>query len=147
MVIDTNVLVYAAKADSEFHSACRQFLDDRRTDPSPVYLTWGVCYEFVRVVTHPAVYEFPWTSRNALKFIGNLLATDGFFMLTETDRHLDVWSQTLDEFPETRGSIMHDLHTAVLMREHGISRICTRDSDFYRFPFLTVFDPLRQHSL
>ena len=28
------------------------------------------------------------------------------------------------------------------MREHGISRICTRDADFHRFPFLTVVDPV-----
>ena len=32
---------------------------------------------------------------------------------------------------------------AVLMREHGVSRICTRDTDFHRFPFLSVVDPLR----
>lgn len=38
---------------------------------------------------------------------------------------------------------MHDVHTAVLMREHGVSRICTRDVHFRRFPFLTVIDPLR----
>ena len=37
---------------------------------------------------------------------------------------------------------MHDLHTAVLMRENGMSRTCTRDSEFRRFPFLTVVDPL-----
>lgn len=29
------------------------------------------------------------------------------------------------------------------MREHGVSRICTRDTDFHRFPFLSVVDPLR----
>ena len=28
------------------------------------------------------------------------------------------------------------------MREHGLSRICTRDTDFRRFPFLEVVDPL-----
>ena len=65
-------------------------------------------------------------------------------MLTATNRHLDVLSLTLGELPEIRGSIMHDVHTAVLMREHGISQICTRDTDFYRFPFLTVVDPLRR---
>jgi predicted nucleic acid-binding protein len=27
------------------------------------------------------------------------------------------------------------------MREHGIRRICTRDADFHRFPFLEVIDP------
>jgi predicted nucleic acid-binding protein len=29
------------------------------------------------------------------------------------------------------------------MREHGIARICTRDTDFNQFPFLEVIDPLR----
>jgi len=37
---------------------------------------------------------------------------------------------------------MHDVHTAVLMREHGIREICTRDTDFHRFPFLKVIDPV-----
>ena len=48
----------------------------------------------------------------------------------------------VDELPHLKGSIMHDLHTAVLMREHGIKEICTRDTDFYRFPFLKVIDPV-----
>ena len=50
-------------------------------------------------------------------------------------------ARTLSELPEIRGNVVHDLHTAVLMREQGISRICTRDTDFRRFPFLTVLDP------
>jgi len=36
---------------------------------------------------------------------------------------------------------MHDAHTAVLMREHGIKRVYTRDTDFHRFPFLEPVDP------
>jgi predicted nucleic acid-binding protein len=28
------------------------------------------------------------------------------------------------------------------MREHGIRRLYTRDTDFHRFPFLDVIDPL-----
>jgi predicted nucleic acid-binding protein len=28
------------------------------------------------------------------------------------------------------------------MREHGIRRICTRDTDFHRFPFLEAIDPM-----
>jgi len=35
-----------------------------------------------------------------------------------------------------------DARTAILMREQGIARICTRGSDFNRFPFLEVIDPL-----
>ena len=44
--------------------------------------------------------------------------------------------------PHLRGNIVHDLHTAALMREHGIRDIYTRDSDFSRFPFVKVIDPL-----
>lgn len=44
--------------------------------------------------------------------------------------------------PELRGNLTHDFHTAVLMREHGIARIYTRDADFHRFPWVQVVDPL-----
>ena len=40
------------------------------------------------------------------------------------------------------GNIIHDAQTAVLMREHGIRRVCIRDTDFHRFPFLEPVDPL-----
>ena len=142
-MIDTNILVYAADRNSEFHTVCRQFIDDCRLDPSPTFLTWGICYEFLRIATHPSVFRFTWTSSMALDFIDDLISDDGFHVLTETDQHLEFWDRVVQEQPELRGSIMHDVHTAVLMREHGISRICSRDSDFYRFPFLTVVDPLR----
>ena len=59
-----------------------------------------------------------------------------------SDRRGTPAPETLSELPDLRGNVMHDVHTAVLMREHGISRICTRDTAFRRFPFLTVVDPL-----
>jgi predicted nucleic acid-binding protein len=40
-------------------------------------------------------------------------------------------------------AIFSTAHTAVLMREHGIRRKCTRDMDFNQFAFLEVIDPIR----
>ena len=37
---------------------------------------------------------------------------------------------------------MHDVHVAVLMREHGVRQIYTRDTDFHKFKFLQPIDPL-----
>jgi predicted nucleic acid-binding protein len=79
----------------------------------------------------------------AWRFIAALLSAPGSSLLRPTERHAAVLRQTLLELPDLRGNLMHDLHTAVLMREHGASRICTRDADFHRFPFLSVVDPLR----
>ena len=143
-LIDTNILVYAANRDSELHLSCRQRLEEAVRDPSPAFLTWSVCYEFLRVATHPRVLQSPWGSGDALRFVSDLLASPGFEVLVATSRHAAVLAQTLSELPEMRGKLVHDLHTAVLMREHGLSRICTGDADFRRFPFLPVVDLLNE---
>ena len=142
IVFDTNVLVYAANEASEFHDPCRRSLIQAREDPSPAYLTWNVCYEFLRVLTDLRAHPEPRTPEDAWNFLTGLLDSPGFSLLTPTTRHTAVLGRTLAELPTIRGLRMHDLHTAVLMREHGISRICTRDRDFRRFPFLEVVDPL-----
>ena len=144
MVIDTNVLVYAANQDSDYHIPCRRFIEQRSNTPDPTFLTWSICYEFLRVTTHRGPFPHRINAVDASRFLNTLLSQSNFSILTATNRHLDLLSLTLTEFPEASGNIMHDIHTAVLMREHGISQICTRDTDFYRFPFLTVVDPLRE---
>jgi predicted nucleic acid-binding protein len=63
-------------------------------------------------------------------------------MLVPTERHAGVLAEVLAEVPGVAGNLWHDAHTAVLMREHGIRRVCTRDIDFHRFPFLEPIDPL-----
>ena len=78
-----------------------------------------------------------------MSFLGGLFASSSFEMLNATPRHAEVLEQTLSDLPELSGSVMHDVHIAVLMREHGLTRICTRDGGFRRFPFLTVVDPAR----
>lgn len=142
LVFDTNVLVYAVDEESPFHDRCRRRVMQARDDPSPAFLTWNVCYEFLRVTTHPRVSRFPWTPEESWRLLRTLLESPGFDLLLATDRHATVLAWTLKEFPDLGGNLFHDLHTAVLMREHGVSRICTRDTDFNRFPFLTVVDPL-----
>jgi uncharacterized protein len=47
------------------------------------------------------------------------------------------------ELPHLSGNLLHDAHTAILMREHGIGRIPTRDAKFNQIPFLELIDPLR----
>ena len=142
LVFDTNVLVYAVHRDSPFYLDCFNFLEEFRNNSEPAFLTWGICYEFMRVTTHPNVLGTPMDFREAWMFLEKLVDSAGFSILTPTRRHAAVLSETLEELPEIRGSVAHDFHTAVLMREHGIARICSRDSDFLRFPFLTVVYPI-----
>ena len=56
-------------------------------------------------------------------------------------QHAEIAGQVFTELPHLTGNVLHDAHTAILMREHGLRRICTRDTDFHRFTFLEVIDP------
>ena len=141
-VVDTNVLVYAADVRAPEHARCRALLERWRAQPGAWYLTWGNCYEFLRVVTHPRVLRHPWTSQAAGEFLAVLRQSPGLSMLTPTDRHAAVLAAVIAEVPMIAGNLWHDAETAVLMREHGIRRICTRDTDFARFPFVEIVDPL-----
>ena len=143
-VVDTDILLYAADRSSPFHEVCRSRLERWRVGPAPMFLTWGISYGFLRVATHPKVFPRPWSMQAALEFVGMLQRSRGGQMLTPTDRHAAVLAQTVAEMPALQGNDAHDLHTAVLMREHGISRICTRDAGFRRFAFLTPFDPMME---
>lgn len=142
LAVDTNVLLYAVNARSEYRDICRRKLEAWRLDATPTFLTWSVIYEFLRVSTRPGAFASPLTSSQSWGFIRGLLESPGFEMLTATSRHSALLSQTLAELPEVRGNFAHDVHIAVVLREHGISQICTNDRDFHRFPFLTVIDPL-----
>ncbi|MBI4520147.1 MAG: PIN domain-containing protein [Gemmatimonadetes bacterium] len=141
-VVDTNVLVYAADASAPEHERCRAMLEGWRRQGGAWYLTWGICYEFLRVVTHARVFRRPWTADQALRFIVALQKSPGLGMLVPTERHGRVLAEVVGEVPLLAGNLLHDTETAVLMREHGIRRICTRDTDFHRFRFLEPIDPL-----
>lgn len=140
--VDTNVLVYAADIRSPFHGPCLEWLESQRARPDAWYSTWPILYEFLRVTTHPRVLRRPWRAEEAWGFVKGLLASPGFDVLVPTGRHEEIASEVFQELPHLAGNIVHDAHTAVLMREHGVSRICTRDTDFSRFRFLQVVDPV-----
>ena len=143
LAVDTNVLVHAADADSQFHGPCRDWVERQRVRPDAWYTTWGILYEFLRVATHPRVMRRPWNAPAAWQFVAALLASPGLIVLVPTQRHADVAREVILELPHLAGNLLHDAHTAILMREHGVGRICTRDTDFNQFPFLEVIDPLR----
>jgi len=70
-IADTNILIYAADADSppSFHRKCHASLRAWRSQTSFWYVTWGILYEFLRVTTHPRVFQRPWPAARAWQFI------------------------------------------------------------------------------
>jgi len=143
-VVDTNILVYAADRSVPEHEVCYECLMEWRKQTNVWYLTWGIVYEFMRVTTHPRVFRRPLKWQDSWDFIQAIQASPGLNMLTETERHSLVISEVLETIPLASGNFMFDVHTAILMKEHGVRTIYTRDTDFHRFPFLETIDPLQK---
>ena len=87
LVFDTNILIYALDAGAGMHQACVNRLEQARRDAVPSYLTWSVCYEFLRVATHPRVLARPRRLEEAWEFLESLLDSPCISVLRPTERH------------------------------------------------------------
>lgn len=141
-VVDTNLLLYAVNADSAEHQLARAALEGWRRGSRSWFLTWGIIYEFLRVSTHTQIFPRPLTLPEAWQFVTAVLASPTCDLLIETDRHVEVLEALVAAHPRLSGNPVHDLHTAALMKEHGVDEIRTADTDFHQFAFLDVMNPL-----
>lgn len=142
VVIDTNILIYAVNTDAPEHQRARMVLDAQRRTRGLWFLTWGIVYEFLRVSTHRGVFAKPLTITAAMEWIDVLRSSPSCRMLSETERHAEVVQELVRRHPRLAGNPVHDLHTAALMLEHGVTTLFTADTDFHQFPFLKVANPL-----
>ena len=142
-LVDTNILLYAVNTAAPENAAARRFFHDAAARGTPWCVTWSVIYEFLRVSTHHRVFAKPLDAERAWGFVEALLRSGMVGILQPTDRHASVLHQTLAEHPSMAGNLFHDFHTAVLLREHGVSEIITADTDFLQFRFLKVTNPIR----
>ena len=142
-LIDTNLLLYAANSDCTEHAAAVVFLEQAGKSADQWYLNEGVLYEFLRVSTHAKVFPRPLSWQQAMEFIRPFLAASSFQIITAEERHWTLLEQVLEELTYPAGNLFFDIRTAVLMREHGIRKIYTTDTDFLQFSGIEVINPLR----
>lgn len=142
-VIDTNILLYAADRDAEENRSARAFLTDAADSDGPWYLTEGILYEFLRVSTHFRVFDRPLSWRQALQFLRPFQDCANFLVLGAGDRHWAILEEVLGGLTRPAGNLFFDIRTVALMREHGIKRIYTADTDFLQFADIQVINPLR----
>lgn len=142
LALDTNIFIYAHIEQFPEHSLVRAFLDQLLQKPDPYYLSWQVCYEYVRVVTHSKILKRPLTALAAMSDLKPYLADPRCQILLETENHITIFGELLKNLPSARGNFIHDCHYATLLREHAITEIATTDSDFRKFNFLEVTNPL-----
>ena len=87
IALDTNILVYARREETSHHARARELLNPLAEGEQPWALPWPCIYEFIRVVTHPRVFDPPTDLESALDDLDSLLQSTSLALLQEGPRH------------------------------------------------------------
>jgi uncharacterized protein len=135
LAVDTNVLVYAHRSDSEFHTAAAHTVRTLAESRSQWAVPWPCLHEFYAIVTHPRIYRPASTVAQALAQLAAWTASPSLVLLGEDTTYLAVLTGLLRS-ASTTGAAVHDARIAALCLVHGIRELITLDRDFGRFPQL-----------
>ena len=138
--LDTNILVYARRVEAPHHREALRLLRSLAEGPRPWALPWPCVYEFLRIVTHPRVFQPPTDLDAALDDVDSLLASPTLSLLGEGPGH-PAHLRRMAEAGRAAGNLAHDAHIAALLTEHGVREFLSADRDFARFPGIRVRNP------
>ena len=141
IALDTNVLVYAHRADSAFHGRARSALESLAASARPWAIPWPCIHEFLAVVTHPRIYKTATPLETAMAQLRALRAVPHLVLIGEADDHLDHLGG-LAVAARVQGGAVHDARIAAICLSHGVAELWSADRDFSRFPRLPVRNPL-----
>lgn len=141
IAVDTNLLVYAHRRDSEWHSPARRVIESLAQADAPWGIPWPCIHEFLAIVTHPRIYRPPTPLAKALEQVGIWRESPSLRMLGELAGH---WKElkTLLAVGRIAGAAVHDARIAAICLEHGVEELWSADRDFSRLARLSVRNPL-----
>lgn len=131
MLVDANVLLYAADEDSPFHDAAARWVDRHLNGSTRVGLPWPSLTAFLRISTHPRIFRRPLTSDEAADLVGLWLSAPAAWVPVPTSAHAVVLDRLVREHQVT-SHLVPDADLAALAVEHGLA-VVSADTDFARF--------------
>lgn len=141
IAVDTNVLVYAHRADSPFHGRARSVIEALAAGPRHWAIPWPCAHEFFAILTHPRIYKTVTPAATVFAQLRALQALPNLAFIGEADEHL-VQLESVALAARCQGGAVHDARIAAICLSHGVSELWSADRDFSRFPALTVRNPL-----
>jgi toxin-antitoxin system PIN domain toxin len=141
IAVDSNILVYTHRAESEWHEAADRCIAELAESGRDWAIPWSCIHEFLAVVMHPRVYEPPSPQAKALEQVECWLEAPSLVLLGES---VDYWQVLKSQLKRGRitGPRVHDARVAAICLQHGIRELWSADRDFSRFKDLVVRNPL-----
>lgn len=140
MLVDANILLFAADATSAHHQKAAAWLTEQLNGDRRVGLPWDSLAAFVRIATHPRAAAQPLTPAEAWEHIEAWLAVPVVWVPIPTDQHAGVFGNLITKYL-LAGNLVPDAHLAALAIQHGLT-VCSADTDFARFSEISWFNPV-----
>ncbi|MGI8823411.1 MAG: type II toxin-antitoxin system VapC family toxin [Acidimicrobiia bacterium] len=140
IAVDTNILVYAHRRDSQFHDPAAVVMRNLAQGRAAWAIPWPCLHEFLAVATHPRIYDPPTPIEGALAQVAAWLESPSLVLLKESADHWAVLSGLIAG-AWTAGAQVHDARIAAICQAGGVRELWSADRDFSRFP-LKVRNPL-----
>lgn len=141
IAIDTNILVYAFRADSQWHEGARRHIRGLAEGLEPWAIPWPCLHEFLCIVTHPRIFEEPSPLDMGLSAIAAWCQSPSLRLLSESENYFR-YLRDVSLVGRIQGPRIHDARIAALCLDHGVRELWTADRDFSRFPALRTKNPL-----
>lgn len=137
---DINLLVYAHNLRAAKHEAALAWWNSCLGGRESVALAWVVIQGFVRITTHPKIFENPMSVEDALERVEEWLSLPQVEIVNPPANHFESFSSLLKALGSA-GNLTTDAHLAALAIDRGLV-LHTTDADFSRFSGLKWRNPL-----
>lgn len=87
IAVDTNLLVYAHRRDSELHSPANETLQAVAEGSETWGIPWPCVHEFLAIVTHPRIFDPPSSLADGLGQVDAWLESPTLVLLAERSDH------------------------------------------------------------
>jgi len=141
IAVDTNILVYAHRHDSEFFHAASSCIGQLAQGGALWAIPWPCVHEFLAVVTNPQAINPPTPMDRAIDQFDAWRESPTLRFLAEPPGYWESLSGMLKAGKVT-GPKIHDARIAAICKAHGVRELWTADRDFSRISGLRTRNPL-----
>ncbi|MBM3789810.1 MAG: type II toxin-antitoxin system VapC family toxin [Acidobacteria bacterium] len=141
IAVDTNILVYAHRADSSRRAKANRIVTGPADGSSLWSIPWPCLHEFLAIATHPRIYDPPTPLADALRQIQCWMESPTLVMLGEGEDFFPGWAEVLSN-SGVAGAAVLDARVAAICLRHGVEKLFSADRDFSRFADLRTENPL-----
>lgn len=140
ILLDANILIYAFRQDTEYHTEYRAWLEEALVKEAVVGISELVLSSVARITTHPKIFIKPSSLDEVFQFVDYIRSCSNVVSVLPGKAHWSIF-QGLCRSVQAKGNLVTDAYLAALAIEKGAEWI-TSDRDFSRFPDLKWRSPM-----